>query len=203
MNHLKIDFKRSILSSVGKMFRPTYKNGNVEFLFHNHKISTDVGNESYGRINVFSFQEGGHLSIGNFSSISEISVIMGGNHHMDITTFPFKARLMLNKTSLDNQPIKGIEIGNDCWIGLNAIILDGVSVGTGSIIGSGAVVTKSTKPYSISAGNPAIEVGKRFEDKDIEKLIKSGWWEYPVDILLSNIDALYSSNVDYFVGKFK
>ena len=64
-------------------------------------------------------------------------------------------------------------IGNDVWIGHNAIIMPGVHIGNGAIIGSGAVVTHDVEPYSVVVGVPAKPIKKRFSDDIIEK---SEWW---------------------------
>lgn len=84
-------------------------------------------------------------------------------------------------------------IGNDVWIGYNAIILNGVRVGNGSIIAAGSVVTKDVEPYSIVGGNPAVIIRKRFNDNTIDTLQKICWWEYGPDIMhgidLSDVES--------------
>ena len=76
---------------------------------------------------------------------------------------------------------KRITIGNDVWIGARAIILDGVSIGDGAIIASGAVVTRDVKPFSVVAGVPAREIEKRFTENEIDFLLKIHWWEKDVE----------------------
>jgi acetyltransferase-like isoleucine patch superfamily enzyme len=71
-----------------------------------------------------------------------------------------------------------IKIGHDVWIGANAVILDGVEIGTGAIIAAGAVVTRDVAPYSIAAGVPAISKRKRFTEEQIECLLRSCWWDW-------------------------
>ena len=73
----------------------------------------------------------------------------------------------------ENLPVK---IGNDVYIGVGAVILDGVEIGDGAVIGASAVVTKNVKPYQIVGGIPAKEIKMRFTDAVVEKLINSGWW---------------------------
>lgn len=74
-------------------------------------------------------------------------------------------------------------IGNDVWIGANAIVLRGVTIGDGAIVAAGAVVTRDVKPYSIVGGVPAKEIALRFEQTIIDKLEKLHWWKYGPDIL--------------------
>ena len=80
-------------------------------------------------------------------------------------------------TAWDN---KGdIVIGNDVWIGFEAIILSGVTIGDGAIIGTRAVVTKDVPPYTIVGGIPAKAIRKRFSDDVICELLKLQWWNWP------------------------
>lgn len=78
---------------------------------------------------------------------------------------------------------KPTTIGNDVWIGYNAYIRSGVTIGDGSVIGAGAVVTKDIEPYSIVAGVPARVIKKRFDDKTIENLLQQKWWNLNDDEL--------------------
>lgn len=69
-----------------------------------------------------------------------------------------------------------VRIGNDVWIGDGVSIMDGVTIADGTIIGAGAVVTKDTEPYSIVGGNPAKLIRYRFDEEDIDFLLKLQWW---------------------------
>jgi virginiamycin A acetyltransferase len=90
------------------------------------------------------------------------------------------------------------QIGNDVWIGDNAVVLRGVNVRTGSVIGAGAVVTSDTDEFSIMVGNPARKVRKRFDDLTIAKLLESTWWEYPIGFF----EDLEFSDVERFLLDF-
>jgi virginiamycin A acetyltransferase len=94
-------------------------------------------------------------------------------------------------------PFKGnIEIGNDVWIGHKAVIMAGVKIGDGAIIGAYSLVTKDVAPYAIVGGNPAFFIRKRFEDGDIEKLLKIKWWNWDTEKLTRNIRLLTGNNVE-------
>lgn len=97
-------------------------------------------------------------------------------------------------TAWDN---KGdIVIGNDVWIGYDAVIMAGVTIGDGAIIGARAVVTKDVEPYSIVGGVPAREIRKRFVPEVIERLRKLQWWNWSVDRIQKSIPAIQSGNID-------
>ena len=84
---------------------------------------------------------------------------------------------------IDLPKSKRTVIGHDVWIGTNAIIKAGVNIGTGAVIASGAVVTKDVEPYAIVGGCPAKLIRYRFDDRTIEKLLNSKWWEKDNSVL--------------------
>lgn len=92
-------------------------------------------------------------------------------------------------------PIKSV-IGNDVWIGFEAVILSGVTIGDGAIIGTRAVVTKDVPPYTIVGGIPAKPIKKRFSEDVISKLLKIQWWNWPENRVKQNIDAIQSGRIE-------
>lgn len=97
-------------------------------------------------------------------------------------------------TAWDN---KGdIVIGNDVWIGFEAVILSGVTIGDGAIIGTRAVVTKDVPPYTIVGGIPAKPIRKRFSDDVMSELLKLQWWNWPENRVKQNIDAIQSGRIE-------
>ncbi|WP_304428577.1 CatB-related O-acetyltransferase [uncultured Duncaniella sp.] len=97
-------------------------------------------------------------------------------------------------TAWDN---KGdIIIGNDVWIGYDAVIMAGVHIGDGAIIGTRAVVTKDVEPYSIVGGVPAKEIRKRFAPDVVAKLLELKWWNWPSEKIKNNIAAIQSGNIE-------
>ncbi|MBO5443963.1 MAG: CatB-related O-acetyltransferase, partial [Muribaculaceae bacterium] len=89
-----------------------------------------------------------------------------------------------------------IVIGNDVWIGYDAVIMAGVTIGDGAIIGTRAVVTKDVEPYSIVGGVPAKEIRKRFASEVINKLMEIQWWNWPIEKIRSSIPDIQSGNID-------
>ena len=87
--------------------------------------------------------------------------------------------------------VKGdITIGNDVWIGYEAAILEGVTIGDGAIIGARALVTKDVPPYTIVGGTPAKEIRKRFDEKVASTLQRLKWWDCPAERIAANLPAI-------------
>ena len=89
-----------------------------------------------------------------------------------------------------------IVIGNDVWIGFEAVILSGVTIGDGAIIGTRAVVTKDVPPYTIVGGVPAKPIRKRFSDGVISELLKVQWWNWSENRIKKNIAAIQSGRIE-------
>lgn len=89
-----------------------------------------------------------------------------------------------------------IVIGNDVWIGYDAVIMSGVTIGDGAIIGTRAVVTKDIPPYTIVGGVPAKPIRKRFSDEIISSLLEIKWWEWSEEKIKKNISAITSGCID-------
>ena len=143
------------------------------------------------------------LIIGNFCSIASGTKFLFNcaNHtlkSLSTYTFPlFYEDWDLNKsdvaTAWDN---KGdIVIGNDVWIGYEAIVMAGIHIGDGAIIASRAVVTKDVPPYTIVGGVPAKPIRKRFSDEVISQLLSIKWWEWPDEKIKKNISAIQNGNI--------
>lgn len=97
---------------------------------------------------------------------------------------------------LDDDHRRVIEVGADCWIGTNAVLVASsrpLRIGVGAIVAAGAVVTKDVEAYSIVAGVPAREIGKRFDEPTVRRLLASRWWELPpgeLNKLMDNMDDI-------------
>ena len=100
---------------------------------------------------------------------------------------------MSPKKAWDNKG--NIVIGNDVWIGYEAIILAGVTIGDGAIIGTRAVVTKDVPPYTIVGGIPAKAIRLRFPKKDIEQLLELKWWDWSIEKISENLLAIQQGDL--------
>ena len=94
-------------------------------------------------------------------------------------------------------PLKGnTVIGNDVWIGQNAVILPGVHVGDGAIIGADSVVGSDVEPYTIVVGNPARVLRKRFDDELTDLLLRFRWWDKSIEEINSLIPILTCGDLE-------
>lgn len=93
-------------------------------------------------------------------------------------------------------------IGNDVWIGFEALIMPGIHIADGAVIGARSVVTKNVGPYEIWGGNPAKLIKKRFSDEQIQKLLDLKWWNFDEQTIKENLPFLRSNDIDGLWNKF-
>ena len=147
---------------------------------------------------------GDTLRIGKFCSIAcgAKFLFASANHtQTSVSTYPFP--IFFEEWDLDIGDVtsawdhKGdIVIGNDVWIGYEAVIMAGVTIGDGAIIGARAVVTKDVPPYTIVGGVPAREIRRRFSDDVIARLLELKWWDWPAEQIQRNIKNIQSGRLD-------
>lgn len=141
------------------------------------------------------------LRIGKFCMIaSNVKFIMNGANHLtkSLTTYPFAIFGNGWENAMDGKeyPNKGdINIGNDVWIGYNATIMAGVTIGNGAIIATNSTIIKDVEPYSIVGGNPATEIKKRFSNNTINKLLELKWWNWNIEKITKNLHNLTDNNI--------
>lgn len=144
------------------------------------------------------------LIIGKFCSIAcgAKFIFTSANHTLkSLSTYPFP--LFFEEWGLDKANVtdswdnKGdIIIGNDVWIGYEAVIMSGVTIGDGAIVAARAVVTKDVPPYTIVGGVPARLIRKRFSDETIALLSEIKWWEWSYDRIKENLPAITAGRID-------
>lgn len=83
-------------------------------------------------------------------------------------------------------------VGNDVWIGREAVIMPGVTIGDGAIIAAGAMVVSDVAPYTTVGGNPARPLKKRYSDEDIDRLLRLAWWNWPVDVITDHVRTIWA-----------
>ena len=145
---------------------------------------------------------GDKLIIGKFCQIGAgVEFVMNGaNHQMNcVSTFPFYTLEGWNMAApaLSDLPFKGdTVIGNDVWIGQNAVILPGVHIGDGAIIGANCIVGSDIEPYTIVIGNPVQELRKRFDDELIDLMLRFKWWDKSIEEIDALIPLLTCSDLE-------
>ena len=146
---------------------------------------------------------GDKLIIGAFCSIACGAKFLfnSANHTLrSLSTYPFP--IFYEEWGLKRENVtnawdnKGnIVVGNDVWIGYEAVILAGVTIGDGAIIGTRAVVTKDVPPYTIVGGVPAKPIRRRFPEETAEKLLELQWWNWSRERIAEHIAALQAGSI--------
>ena len=146
---------------------------------------------------------GDKLIIGKFCAIAEGArfIMNGANHAMSgFSTYPFNIFGHGWEEGFDHatwqHEIRGDTVlGNDVWIGMEAVILPGVKIGHGAIAGAKSVVPHDVPPFAIVAGNPAKIVKMRFDQRTVDRLLKVAWWDWPVDKITRNLNAIRGADI--------
>lgn len=146
---------------------------------------------------------GDKLVIGKFCALARgVKFIMNGANHKlsGISTYPFQIfgngweKVMPGPGDL---PYKGdTVIGNDVWIGYEALIMPGVKIGNGAIVSSKSVVVSDVPAYTIVGGNPAKPIRRRFELAEIELLESIAWWDWSIEKITENLAIIVSGDID-------
>lgn len=145
-----------------------------------------------------------HLIIGKFCSIACGAKFLfnSANHTLSsLSTYPFP--LFFEEWGLEKRNVaaswdnKGdIVIGNDVWIGYEAVIMAGGTIGDGAIIGARAVVTKDVPPYTVAGGIPAKPIKKRYPEETIAALSELKWWDWPEERIAQNLHAIQAGKLN-------
>lgn len=186
-----MSFSNNVIRGKNVKFEHTYRLTNVE-----------VGDGTYCNLNSFI----SNTMIGKFCSIGPNFLCGWGIHPMNgiSTSNMFYSSKIYNGRTFSNEEKfegrKNIIIGNDVFIGSNVIVLDGVTIGDGAVIGAGAVVSKDIPPYAIAVGCPIKVIKYRFEQVQIDSLLRIRWWDFP-DEKLQDVEKMFF-NINDFIAKY-
>lgn len=152
----------------------------------------EIGQGSYGELNVIDFGGDCRLLIKNYVSIAQhVTFILNADHYTNhISTYPFKVKT-LQVTNSESFGKGDVILDDDVWIGYGATILSGVHIGQGAVVAAGAVVTSNVPPYAIVGGVPAKVIKYRFTPELIEELLKIDYSKLTKDQIQSHINELY------------
>lgn len=159
-------------------------------IFPNNTV--DVGNGTYGDLNIVTFSDKCRLHLKNYISIaSNVVFLLDAGHYTNhISTYPFKVKT-LKCTSSESFGKGDIIVDDDVWIGYGATILSGVHIGQGAVVAAGAVVSHDVPPYAIVGGVPAKVIKYRFEPEMIAELLKIDYGKLTKEDIEKHIDELY------------
>lgn len=164
-----------------------------------------IGRHTYGQPIVHTYKGSEALvKIGSFCSISPgVMFITGGIHPTDwVSLYPFRARFNLDGKFRDGMPRTNgnIIVGNDVWIGTEAMILSGVTIGDGAVIAARSLVTRDVPAYALSAGVPAKTIRNRFSDEKIEFLLSIKWWDWDDKQIIDVVPLLSTADINNFIN---
>ena len=161
----------------------------------------EIGRGTYGRPQVFSYPNDGQLKVGAYCSIAaDVAIFLGGEHHPEwVTTYPFGALWREHEHPEQPKSRGDVVIGNDVWIGREAMIMSGVTIGDGAVVGARALVAKSVAPYTIVGGNPAKPIRPRFPEDVVARLLALRWWDWPDDRIRRAAPMLQSPDIAAFL----
>jgi len=165
-----------------------------------------MSEHSYAPPHIFAFGNSEHtVTVGKYSSVNgSVEVLLDGNHHPEwVSTYPFRIRYDLPGAHQDGHPFSrgSVVIGNDVWVGWRAVILSGVTIGDGSIVAAGAVVTKDVAPYTIVGGVPACMIRRRFDDATCDALCRIAWWDWSHEKVIAHVNQLCSPDLGEFLSR--
>jgi carbonic anhydrase/acetyltransferase-like protein (isoleucine patch superfamily) len=147
---------------------------------------------------------GAPVQMGRYSGMHATATIMhSGEHHTDCVSLLGGYRengewVVAENAFYDNGPVV---IGSDVWIGFEALIMSGVTIGDGAVVGARTTLRRSVQPYEIVVGNPARHVGFRFDEPIREALLRIKWWDWPEAKIAAHKDQIFVPDAAGFVER--
>ena len=161
-----------------------------------------IGKHSYGGLTVRTYKAASTFEMGDYCSVAaNVRVFLGGEHRPDwVSTYPFSVLNERHGHHTGHPASKGdVRIGNDVWLGMNATIMSGVSIGDGAVIAAHSLVVKDVPAYGIVGGNPAKFIKSRFDDATVKKLLEIAWWNWPEERIDKAMPLLLQPEISAFI----
>lgn len=172
----------------------------IQWVADNHYLKEDsntiVGYKTYDNNAIVYRWSNAPLTIGKYCSISYgVKFILDDGKHgyNNVTSYPFHSNEIMNA--------KGIRIGNDVWIGMDCIILPGITIGNGVTIAAGSVVTKDVPDYCVVAGVPARIIREKCNENEKLAMNSIAWWDWDDAIIKERMDD-FKLSLSSFVMKY-
>jgi virginiamycin A acetyltransferase len=170
--------------------RPLIMAGNIEVGEYTYYDDSNHP-EDFEHVNVVYAFGPEKLIIGRYCALAEgVRFIMSGADHpmLGPSTFPFGTfGGDWAETTMDlvmDAPSRGdTVVGNDVWIGYRALVMPGITIGDGAVVAAGSVVVSDIPPYAIAGGNPAQVIRMRYDEADVDRLLRAAWWDWPVELV--------------------
>ncbi|CAH1225188.1 2,3,4,5-tetrahydropyridine-2,6-dicarboxylate N-acetyltransferase [Paenibacillus auburnensis] len=173
--------------------------GKSVIIMNNAVVHKNCKISDYSYINSNTFL--GYAEIGKFSSVGcncQIGVPIHPSNYISTSPFTYGPNNLFDVPSFYEEFQTKTIIGNDCWIGSNVVIMQGVRIGDGAIVGAGSVVTKDVPPYSVVAGIPSKFIKLRFNQEKIDALMDLKWWEKDIEKIKEYKHLFISGDKWYF-----
>ena len=212
-----INFIRSLLNKASAGFRHSMalKKIRVEHpdctILSSNFLNVSLGNyvSVLERVRLFQVDLGNYSYISNDSCLVNVRVgsfcSIGANVQIGLAPHPSRVfistypafysdqnmgcPLSFRNNKIYDDSIPKTRIASDVWMGSNIIIPGGINIGTGAIIAAGSVVVKDVPPYAVVGGNPAKLIRYRFTEQNIQMLLTSEWWHWPIEKIIKNVDG--------------
>lgn len=174
-----------------------------------HLWHADRGTYFDRNVNIITWSNDYHIYLGKYNSIGrDCNFFLHANHRIDwVTTSsmlwgPVNSEIENFHMKLGHPTCNGdIIIENDVWVGAKATIMSGVRISNGAVVAANSTVTKDVPPYAIVGGNPAKIIKYRFNERQIESLLKISWWNWTEDRIKNEALFLWSNNIDTFIDR--
>ena len=159
-----------------------------------------AGAEEFEQRNVLYAYGPEQLEIGRYCALGEgVRFLMAGANHAMLgpSTFPFGifGEPWAERTMdlVMGAPSRGdTVVGNDVWLGYGTIVMPGVTIGDGAIVAAASVVVSDIPPYAIAGGNPARVIRQRYDDADVDRLLRAAWWDWPAELVTEHARTIMS-----------
>ncbi|GAE32137.1 DapH/DapD/GlmU-related protein [Halalkalibacter hemicellulosilyticus] len=166
---------------------------------------SNIGDYSY----VLHDSEMIYTNVGKFCAIAPFTRINAGNHPISrpaLANFTYRSSQYdlgeNDQNFFQSRREQKVTIGHDVWIGQAALIMPGVSIGTGAVVGGGAVVTKDVAPYTIVAGVEAKPIRRRFSSEIENALLRIAWWDWDHSKIKDSMADFRNLSIEEFCGKY-